>query len=65
MLRTIVATPALFALLSLAASPGFAAQQVNPAAAPPVAAVSHYGPYVGIGSGWGGGYRGSRVQETR
>lgn len=58
MLRTIVATPTLFALLSLAASPVFAAQQDNPAPRSPIAAVSHYGPYVGIGSGWGGGYRG-------
>lgn len=55
------AAPAIAAALSLVAMPAEAALPIAPPSAP-VADISHYGPYVGIGYGggwgWGGGYRG-------
>lgn len=58
--------PAVVAAVSLAASPA-AAVDLPVASHAPVEATSHYGPWVsvGIGGGWGGGYRGRHHRHRR
>lgn len=51
-----LATPAVLAALALAATPAAAAELPTTVTRhAPVAATSHYGPYVSIGGGWGWG----------